>query len=94
MDITKRKSKRPDGVCNQTRIDGKLVLEDYYRAGGHTYEILQGRGKPRARVCFKETLRGDGEMLWEEHNGREEYKRIWSLLQRSQPTPVLSWGMA
>jgi len=85
--ITTHQRTRPDlsgdyypGRCNQTRINGKVVLEDYYRGGAHIYEIPQGRGKRRARVCFEETPRGDGGMLWEEYDGRAEYERICRLL--------------
>lgn len=74
--VTWHTVKRNEGSRNQVRVDGKVVLEDYYRAGGHTYEIPQGRGKPRARVCFEETLRGDGEVLWEENEGITELERV------------------
>ena len=74
--ITTHQVKSHNGPCNQTRIDGKLVLEDYHRVGGHVYETPQGRGKPRARVCFEETLRGDGGMLWEENDGRAKLEYV------------------
>ena len=80
QNVTTHNVKSPDGRRHQTRIDGKPVLEDYYIAGGHVYEIPQGRGKPRARVCFKETPRGDGEMLWEADEGRAEWERVMALL--------------
>ena len=80
--VTTHDVKSHNGRRSQTRIDGKLVLEDYYRAGGHVYEIPQGRGKPRARVCFEETPRGDGGMLWEENAGLVEWERVTALLSR------------
>lgn len=71
----------PSGQSNKTFLDKKLVLEDYYRAGGHTYEIPRGRGLPRAVVCFEETPRGDGAFLREEHNGAEELQEVLFALE-------------
>jgi len=74
--VTWHTVKHGDGSHNQMRVNGKVVLEDYYRAGGHTYEIPQGRGKKRSRVCFEETPRSDGEVLWEENGGIAELERV------------------
>jgi hypothetical protein len=63
---------------NKTYINGKLVLEDYYACGGHTYLIPQGRGKRRATVTVKETPRGDGEVLDEYDGGKD---KLYYLLQ-------------
>lgn len=66
--------------------NGRLLYVHYYVADGHVYEISRGRGRPRARVCFKETP-GGREVLWEEHGGaalleviRRENKMIFSLM--------------
>lgn len=68
------------------RKNGRLLYMHYYVADGHVYEIPRERGRPRARVCFKETP-GGREVLWEEHGGaalleaiRRENKMIFSLM--------------
>ena len=58
---------------NQVRDgSGNLLYEHYYLAGGHVYEIPRGRGQKRAKICFEETPRGDGAVIWEENHGAQE----------------------
>jgi len=70
---------------NTIKLNGKVVKVDYYVAGGHVYEIPRGRGKPRAKACYAETVHGDGVLLWEEHGGHEAVRAMNERI-------ILEWG--
>lgn len=59
---------------NKTYKNGKLICEDYYIAGGHTYEFPQSRGKRRSTVTYREAPTGDAQVI--EDRGGSAYMHL------------------